>query len=133
MGDLIADAEPSATSAPDRGGAVIAFMNAGGIRAGLAGKRDVTYGDLYAAQPFSNKLVVVSITGDILRRILEQQFTGESSSELLQVSNGFTYTYRAHAPIGQHIEEGLHAPERQAHRAHGHTSRHRQRLCHQRQ
>ena len=37
MGDVIADAQLAATSAPDKGGAVIAFMNPGGIRAELPG------------------------------------------------------------------------------------------------
>jgi 5'-nucleotidase len=44
------------------------------------------------------------MTGDMIRRLLEQQFTVISPSiRLLQVSNGFTYTYDATQPAGSRV------------------------------
>src|SRR5262249_7195745 len=44
--------------------------------------------------------------GDMLKRLLEQQFDNPSPGEksVLQISNGFTYRYRASAPLGQHVD-----------------------------
>lgn len=113
LGDVIADAELASVSAPDKGGAVVAFMNSGGIRASIAGtagpggSREVTYGDLYSVQPFGNRVEVLTMTGDMIRRVLEQQFGTEDNLSLsLQVSAGFTYQYKLHAPTGQHVVPG---------------------------
>jgi 5'-nucleotidase len=105
LGDVIADAQLAATSGSDAGSAVVAFMNPGGIRTDLAPRsgRDVTYGDLYDVQPFGNTLAVVTMTGDAVRRLLEQQFHDAAAPTILQVSRGFTYRYRLHAPGGHHI------------------------------
>jgi 5'-nucleotidase len=107
MGDVIADAQLAATSAPDKGGAVIAFMNSGGIRAELPGPaRDVSFGELYAVQPFGNHLTVHTMTGAALKRLLEGQFAGSGNAQIMQVSDGFTYQYRTHAAPGEHIVPG---------------------------
>ena len=47
------------------GGAVIAFTNPGGIRTDIAKKDDgaVSYGDVFASQPFRNQLVTLTLTG----------------------------------------------------------------------
>jgi len=50
MGDLITDAQLEATRDPSAGGAVVAFMNDGGIRAVLPSGQ-VTFGDLFTASP----------------------------------------------------------------------------------
>src|SRR5262249_17908898 len=90
LGDVIADAQLAATSAPGNGGAVAAFMNVGGIRADIAAG-GVTFRVLYEVQPFGNLLNVVTLTGEMLKRLLEQQFDNPSPGErsILQVSNGF--------------------------------------------
>lgn len=112
MGDLIADAQLEATSAPSTGGAVAAFTNEGGIRAGLPfasttqGVQDggVTYGEIFTAQPFGNNLVTMTLTGAQIKTMLEQQFKGcalesppgaapPSTDRHLQVSEGFSYTW----------------------------------------
>jgi 5'-nucleotidase len=108
MGDVIADSQLAASSSPQAGGAVIAVMNSGGIRAELAAgangaKRDVSFGDLYAVQPFGNRITVHTMTGEMLRRLLEQQFSTSGGSNMLQVSDGFTYQYRLHAEPGHHV------------------------------
>ena len=105
LGDIIADAQLAATSAAATGGAQVAFMNSGGIRADVSAG-DVTYRQLYEVQPFGNVLNVITLTGDMLKRLLEQQFDNPSPGEmnLLQVSNGFSYRYRSSAPAGQHVD-----------------------------
>ncbi|MBI2381690.1 MAG: bifunctional metallophosphatase/5'-nucleotidase [Gammaproteobacteria bacterium] len=99
LGDAIADAQLAATKAANLGGAQIAFMNPGGIRADLTfnGDGTVTYGNLFTVQPFGNSLVVVSLTGAQLKALLEQQWT-TGRGRILQVSEGFRYRYDATAP-----------------------------------
>ncbi|MFF2194531.1 bifunctional metallophosphatase/5'-nucleotidase [Streptomyces sp. NPDC058157] len=102
LGDLIADAQLDATSAADKGGAQLAIMNPGGIRADLAykaagdeGDGVVTYGESYTVQPFNNLLNVVDLTGAQLITALQQQVSGPVNGpnpKILQVSKGFTYT-----------------------------------------
>ena len=93
LGELIADAQLAATAAPDAGGAQIAFMNPGGVRADLNPHAGgvVSFGDLYATQPFGNTLMTASFTGRQLHAILEQQFD-EAKAEgpmLLLPSSGY--------------------------------------------
>jgi 5'-nucleotidase len=110
MGDLIADAQLEATRSPATGGAVVAFMNEGGIRAGLPSGQ-ITYGDLFTAQPFGNSLITKTLTGAQIKILLEEQFKGcvinspgetnpaPTSDRILEVSEGFTYTWsRSAAP-----------------------------------
>lgn len=113
LGDVIADAQLASVSAADKGGAAVAFMNAGGIRADIAGhpdaggRREVSYGDLYTTQPFGNQVTVITMTGDMIRRLLEEQFRGDDvQGPILQVSGGFTYRYRPRAPSGAHVIAG---------------------------
>ncbi|HEV3008169.1 MAG TPA: bifunctional metallophosphatase/5'-nucleotidase, partial [Burkholderiales bacterium] len=89
LGRLIADSQLAATK---DAGAVVAFMNAGGIRAPLERKGDgaVTYAEVYAVYPFNNRLVTMSLTGAQILRLLDQQ-----RSSMLQVSRGFTYAWDA--------------------------------------
>jgi 5'-nucleotidase len=54
----------------------------------------VTYGEAFTVQPFGNSLVTKTMTGDQLRALLEQQFTGcggQTSAKTLQVSATFRY------------------------------------------
>jgi 5'-nucleotidase len=114
LGDVIADAQLASTSATGKGGAVVAFMNRGGIRSDLVAGHQadaeqaggVTYGQLFGAQPFGNVLWVFTMTGDAIRRLLEQQFDSPEggTSHVLQVSHGFTYRYQLNAPAGQHVD-----------------------------
>ena len=114
LGSVVADAQLAATRSPEHGGAEIAFMNPGGIRGDIVAGADapstqphqVTYGDLYAAQPFGNTVMALTMTGDMIKRLLEQQFDNPSpgATEMLQISDGFTYRYRANAPKGQRVD-----------------------------
>lgn len=106
LGDLIADSQLAATK--DKG-AVIAFMNPGGIRADLqatAANNTATFGDLYAVQPFGNTLVVMDLTGAQIKELLEQQFENPAAGQnrILQVSQGFTYSYDSTAAKGSKVD-----------------------------
>lgn len=105
LGDVIADAQLDATNDPGFGDAVVAFMNPGGIRADLTYAEisggelpgQVTYKEMFNVQPFGNSLVTMTLTGTQIDTLLEQQFVGcgQASNRVLQVSNGFTYTWKA--------------------------------------
>ncbi len=108
MGEVIADAQLAATSDPAFGGAVVAFMNKGGVReavtfaqSGTEGDGNVTYGEAFTVQPFGNSLVTMTLTGTQIDTLLEQQFQGAVSK--LDVSAGFTYTWSATAPAGEKV------------------------------
>lgn len=109
LGDVITDAHIASLGSPDKGGAQVAFINGSGIRAALdsgPGGREVTYGDLYSVEPFGNRMMVFTMTGDAIRRLLEQQFGEGGRASILQVSEGFSYQYRREAPAGQHVVAG---------------------------
>jgi 5'-nucleotidase len=108
LGDIVADAQLAATSAETNGGAVIAFTNPGGIRADIQKTPDgkVTYGDLFASQPFQNKLVTVTLTGMHIKDALEQQWITPGQPRILQVSNGFSYSWDGTKPYGDRVIAG---------------------------
>ncbi|MGJ7489615.1 bifunctional metallophosphatase/5'-nucleotidase [Variovorax sp. ZT4R33] len=109
MGNLIADAQLAATAPAAKGGAQIAFMNPGGVRADLVPAADgsVTYGQLFSVQPFGNSLVVKTMTGAQIRALLEQQFNSGSNTvaapRVLLPSAGFSYSYNLAAAAGSRI------------------------------
>src|SRR2546428_10913904 len=69
LGRLIADAMRNAAKAD------VAIVNNGGIRADLAAGT-ATYGDLYRVMPFQNRLLRLTVKGDVLRRALEHAVGG---------------------------------------------------------
>jgi 5'-nucleotidase len=115
IGNLIADAQLAATAGPTTGEAVIAFMNNGGVRtdlgfvfasSGTEADGEVTYAEAFAVQPFGNSLVTMTLTGQQIHDLLEQQFQGptEANWEILHVSDGFTYTWDAAAAVGDKVD-----------------------------
>lgn len=109
-GRLIADAQLAATRAPERGGAQIALMNPGGVRANLACAGTppctVTYGDVFTMQPFGNSLVVMTLTGAELKALLEgQRQPGRAEPSFLQPSAGLSYRWVDSAPPGQRVQD----------------------------
>ncbi len=101
LGKLIADAQLEATVAA---GAVVAFMNPGGVRAPLPYKEGgaITYGELFSVHPFGNTLVTLTLTGEQILQMLEQQWQRERPRPL-HVSRGFSYEWNGNAPPGQRV------------------------------
>jgi 5'-nucleotidase len=108
LGDIIADAQLAATSGEANGGAVIAFTNPGGVRTDIAKKADgaVSYGDVFASQPFRNQLVTLTLTGMQIRNMLEQQWLDPKRPRILHVSSGFRYAWDSAKPYGEHVVAG---------------------------
>jgi 5'-nucleotidase len=111
LGDVIADTQLSATASAATGDAVMAFMNPGGIRtdliyaaSGTEADGEVTYGEAFAVQPFGNSLVTMTLTGDQIHTLLEQQWGAVTN--VLQVSSGFTYTWSASGALGDRVDPG---------------------------
>jgi 5'-nucleotidase len=116
-GDLIADSQLAATQAPTFGGAVIAFMNGGGVRSpGFTfasspageGAGNVTYGEAFTVQPFGNSLVTMTLTTQNLKDLLEEQFAsclGQSATatRFMLPSGGFKYTWDGAKACGSRI------------------------------
>jgi len=63
----------------------------------------VSYGDVFAAQPFRNKLVTLTLTGAGIKDMLEQQWRDPARPRILQVSSGFSYAWDAARPYGEHV------------------------------
>ena len=107
-GNFIADAQLVATR---HLGAQIAFSNSGGVRADIVPAADgsVTFGQLFAMQPFGNNLVVKTLTGAQLNALLEQQFDSGTNTaarpNMLLPSQGFFFAYDLSRPPGQRIVE----------------------------
>ncbi|MFH1345137.1 MAG: bifunctional metallophosphatase/5'-nucleotidase [Pseudomonadota bacterium] len=105
LGDIVADAQLAATRAETNGGAVIAFTNPGGVRSDITRKDDgaVTYGDVFASQPFRNQLVTLTLTGMQIKNMLEQQWLDPKRPRILQVSGGFSYSWDGARPVGDRV------------------------------
>jgi 5'-nucleotidase len=115
IGNLIAQAQLEGVQEEQFGLPVIAFMNPGGVRKDiLAG--DVTYGDLFAVQPFGNTVNTITLTGADIDDVLEQQFqadpdgpgplpiAGPRGSQLILGTNaGFAYSYDLSRPYGDRV------------------------------
>ncbi|SDH30417.1 5'-nucleotidase C-terminal domain-containing protein [Microbacterium pygmaeum] len=108
LGNKVAEVQRWATSAPESGGAQIAFMNPGGLRQDMVGTdpgdgsypRTLTYKQAAVVQPFANTLVNLQLTGAQIKTVLEQQWQRDTFNSLptrpflrLGVSDGFEYTY----------------------------------------
>jgi len=113
LGDVIADAQLEATEGALFGGAKVAFMNPGGIRGDILASTisggeqvgEVTYGELFTVQPFNNVMTVLTCTGTQIDALLEQQFkAAPASNTILQVSDGFTYSWSASAALGSKVD-----------------------------
>ncbi|WP_058748533.1 bifunctional metallophosphatase/5'-nucleotidase [Curtobacterium oceanosedimentum] len=102
LGNFVAEVQRDQTQ---RQGSQIAFMNPGGLRADIASGA-VTYKEAAVVQPFANTLVVLDLTGDQIRRALEQQWQPSTASRpflKLGASAGFAYTYDPLAAPGERI------------------------------
>ena len=114
MGDVIADAMLERTAPTDFGGAVAAFMNAGGVRASLLRDQisggeavgEVTYAEAFTVQPFGNTLVVKSCTGQQLYDVLNQQFNNPAAGSNRIMLPSANVDYHWTTVGGPHIVDG---------------------------
>lgn len=106
LGDVIADAQLASTAAADKGGALVALMNPGGIRADLVASSDgtVTYEKAFLVQPFNNYLVTITLNGQQIDTLLEQQWKGQTSPRILQISRSLSYTWDGSKPDGEKVD-----------------------------
>ena len=106
LGNLVAEVQRWATTPAEQGGAQIAFMNPGGLRADMTGTanggvRELTYRQAAVVQPFANGLTNMDMTGAQIEAVLEQQWQRDGGRAhvpsrpflRLGASEGFTYTY----------------------------------------
>ena len=122
LGNLVADALRDSLASADRGGAQIGVVNPGGLRSDLfasqssysppgpAADGEITYAQANAVLPFVNNLWTMSMTGEQVRTMLEQQWqtlpdgTVPSRPYLqLGLSDNVSYTYDATLPAGSRI------------------------------
>ncbi|WP_242864355.1 ExeM/NucH family extracellular endonuclease [Microbacterium testaceum] len=108
LGNLVADALHDTLADPVRGDADLAVVNPGGLRAELLRGDDgvITFAEANAVLPFVNNLGTTSLTGDQLRRLLEQQWgdaAGRAATLSLSVSENVRYTFDATRAPGERI------------------------------
>lgn len=94
LGNLIADSMRDATKAD------FAFMNSGGIRDNL-NKGPITWGELFAIQPFGNDVVTLTVTGEQIRTLLNQQFAADRNR--IMAISGLKYTWSPGKPLGEKV------------------------------
>lgn len=113
LGNMVAEVQRWATEPANRGGAQIAFMNPGGLRADMLGNNTggypaaLTYRQAATVQPFANTLVNMRLTGAQIAALLEEQWQPDGAQRpflRLGVSKGFKYTYDAARPAGSRIK-----------------------------
>ncbi len=116
-GNLIADSQLAATQGASSGGAVMAFMNGGGVRspgflfansAANEGDGKVTYGEAFTVQPFGNSLVTLTLTTQNIKDFMEEQFAGclgqgANTTRFAVPSAGFKYNWDGAQACGARI------------------------------
>ncbi|WP_188567688.1 bifunctional metallophosphatase/5'-nucleotidase [Undibacterium terreum] len=104
LGNVIADAQLS--FARSTGTADISFMNSGGIRSDLQ-NLNVSFGDIYATQPFGNGIVRMNLSGAQVLELLRQQWDGRPADnpKMMSVSQGFSYSWNATAAIAERVTD----------------------------
>ncbi|MCL6740471.1 bifunctional metallophosphatase/5'-nucleotidase [Sphingomonas sp. RB56-2] len=106
---LISDGQLFVARDPGRGNADFALMNNGGARTDLMPAADgaVTFGQIFAMQPFANNVVTKSYTGAEIKAVLEQQFASGTNSvaqpNMLTPSANFRFSFDKSRAAGQRI------------------------------
>ncbi|MFT4108512.1 bifunctional metallophosphatase/5'-nucleotidase [Propionicimonas sp.] len=115
LGNLVADALLKTLKPGASGGAQIAMVNPGGLRAELLytpgttetrKKGVITYAMANSVLPFVNNLWTTTLTGAQLKDVLEEQWQPESASRpylQLGLSKNVRYTYDSSAAAGSRI------------------------------
>lgn len=108
-GNLVAEFFRNAVT--DRGGADLGFMNSGGLRSELRDDPvgqdgNVTLAEADAVLPFANSILTLTLTGEQVRQVLEQQWQPVSTGRLfraLGTSENLAWTFDPTAAVGERI------------------------------
>lgn len=102
LGNLIADSQLAGAKAA---GSQIAFTNPFGIRAPIDPAADgtVTFGQVYATQPFNNELVTMTLTGAQVRAVIEDGLDDTGDKQALAPSAGLKFSYDMRRPSGSRV------------------------------
>lgn len=110
LGDVVAQSMLDAANGSGHR-ADLAFINPGGVRADLLDDDGtITYREAQQVLPFTNNLSVVTVTGAVLKQILEEQWQLDEQGQVpsrpylqLGMSDGIEYAYDAQRPQGERI------------------------------
>ncbi|MBU9713188.1 5'-nucleotidase C-terminal domain-containing protein [Bacillus tamaricis] len=83
----------------------IAFTNNGGIRDSIA-SGDVTIGDIYRIEPFDNQVMLIEMTGEAIKNVIEYSFSRGGRNQIDLQSSGLHYTILTNAS-GQYSDAVL--------------------------
>jgi 5'-nucleotidase len=102
LGNLIADSQLEATRGA---GAQFALMNNTGIRNDLVVGPDnaVTFGTIFAIQPFANELKTMTLSGAELKALFDEQFDGQSFDQAFSPSGNVSYSFDLSRPLGSRV------------------------------
>lgn len=102
LGNLIADSQRF--GAKDAG-AQIAFTNPFGIRTAIDPAADgtVTFGQVYAVEPFNNELVTMTLTGAQVRALIEDGLDDAGDQQAIAPSAGLHYSFDMRRPSGSRV------------------------------
>lgn len=102
LGYLIADSQLDATR---KLGAQVGFTNPFGVRTSLVPAQDgtVTFGQLYAVQPFNNELVVQTMTGSQIKAMIEQGLDDADTKQVIMPSANMRFSYDMRRPSGDRV------------------------------
>lgn len=109
LGNLVAEFFRNAVT--DRGGADLGFMNSGGLRSELRDDPvgqdgNVTLAEADAVLPFANTILTLTLTGEQIRQVLEEQWQPVSTGRLfraLGTSENLAWTFDPTAAVGERI------------------------------
>lgn len=99
LGDLIADAQREAV------GADLAFTTPSWVRGNIESGK-VTWGELFRIQPFGNRLMKLTLSGQQVVDLLNQQWSIEDHPRVLHIS-GISYRWDPHRAPNDRIVEVL--------------------------
>jgi 5'-nucleotidase len=97
LGDMVADSDRASLKAD------VGFGTSGSLRADLAGGT-ISWGSLYAVQPFGDTILSETLTGEQVRQALERQWQEPLPPHNLIVS-GIEYHYDPAQPAGSRVTE----------------------------
>ena len=97
LADLVVDGQRAAMKTD------VGFLTTGSVRADLS-RGNITWGDLYAVQPFAATVLSMTLSGEQIQSILEQQWQEPLPPHNLAVS-GLVYSYDAARPAGIRVED----------------------------